>query len=46
MADTLCIIMGIVDIVAGVLIFLGFGNNILGILFGVVMIIKGGISFI
>jgi uncharacterized membrane protein YphA (DoxX/SURF4 family) len=46
MADTLCIIMGIMDIVAGVLVLLGFGNNFLGIIFGMIMIGKGGFSWI
>jgi len=46
MTDILCIIMGIMDIIAGILILLGFGSHILGILFGVIMIGKGGFSFI
>ena len=46
MADALCITMGIVDIIAGIFIILGFGHNLLGILFGIIMIGKGGISFI
>ncbi len=46
MTDTLCIIMGIADIVAGGLILLGFGSHLLGILFGIIMIVKGGMSFI
>ena len=46
MADILCIIMGLMDVIAGILILLGFGNHTLGILFGIVMIGKGGMSFI
>jgi hypothetical protein len=46
MADILCTIMGIMDIIAGGLILLGFGKNILGIIFGIAMIGKGGFSFI
>lgn len=46
MTDTLCIIMGILDIVAGGAIILGFGTNTLGIILGVLMIGKGGFSFI
>jgi len=46
MTDLLCIIMGIIDIIAGILILLGFGNNILGIILGIAMIAKGMVSFI
>jgi uncharacterized membrane protein YphA (DoxX/SURF4 family) len=46
MANTLCIIMGIMDIIAGILVILGFGSNTLTILFGAIMIGKGGFSFI
>jgi uncharacterized membrane protein YphA (DoxX/SURF4 family) len=46
MADALCITMGIADLLAGVLIILGFGSHLLGILFGIIMIVKGGFSFI
>jgi hypothetical protein len=46
MADILCIIMGIMDILAGILIIWGFGSHILGVLLGIVMIGKGGFSFI
>lgn len=46
MADILCTIMGIMDIIAGILIILNFGNNILGIIFGIAMIGKGGFSLI
>jgi hypothetical protein len=46
MADTLCIVMGVMDILAGILIILGFGSSILGIIFGIAMIGKGGFSFI
>ena len=46
MADALCIIMGIADITAGILIILSFGGSALSILFGAIMIGKGGFSFI
>lgn len=46
MTDALCIIMGIADMLAGILIILGFGSHLFGILFGVIMIVKGGFSFI
>jgi hypothetical protein len=46
MADALCIIMGILDMIAGILIILGFGSHILGILLGIIMIGKGGFSLI
>ncbi|MCK4553269.1 hypothetical protein KAT80_03625 [Candidatus Pacearchaeota archaeon] len=46
MADPLCTLMGIADIIAGVLILLGFGTSIIGIIFGIIMIGKGGISFL
>jgi hypothetical protein len=44
--DPLCMVMGIADIIAGLLIFLAFGANPLGIAFGSLMILKGGISFL
>ena len=46
MADPLCTLMGIADIIAGLLIIFGFGMNSLAIVFGLAMIIKGGMSFI
>ncbi len=46
MANILCIIMGIADIIAGILVFLAFGTNIFGIIFGLIMITKGSISFV
>ncbi len=46
MADILCTIMGIADIIAGILILLTFKTYTLGIIFGLIMIAKGGISFI
>jgi len=46
MTDILCIIMGIMDIIAGILILFGFGSHILGIIFGILLIGKGGFSFI
>lgn len=46
MADLLCVLMGIADVLAGIVIILGFGSHLLGILFGVIMIVKGGFSFI
>ena len=44
--DALCSLMGIADIVAGGLIIFGFGFNIFSIIFGGIMIVKGGISFL
>ena len=46
MADPLCALMGIVDIIAGMLIIFSLGLNTFAIVFGLIMIIKGGISFI
>ena len=46
MADLLCVLMGIADITAGIAIIYGFGAHLLGIIFGAIMIIKGGFSFI
>ena len=46
MTDPICVLMGIADIIAGVLIILGFGINSLAIVFGIVMIVKGGMSFL
>jgi hypothetical protein len=46
MADMVCTIMGIADIVAGALIIIGFGSNIFGVIFGIMMIGKGGFSFL
>ena len=44
MADPLCALMGIADIIAGLLIMFGFGMNTFAIAFGLIMIVKGGIS--
>jgi hypothetical protein len=46
MADIICIIMGIIDIIAGILILLSFSGSVLAIIFGAIMIGKGGFSFI
>jgi hypothetical protein len=46
MINVMSVVMGIADIIAGILIILGFGNSILGIIFGIAMIGKGGLSFI
>jgi len=46
MADPLCALMGIADIIAGILIMFAFGMKTLAIVFGLIMIVKGGISFI
>lgn len=45
MVDTLCILMGILDILAGILIMIGFGTNPFGLSLGILMLVKGGISF-
>jgi len=42
----MCATMGILDIIAGILIIFGFGSHALGILFGIIMIGKGGFSFV
>lgn len=46
MSDILCSIMGIADILAGGLIMYSFNFNTFSIIFGGIMIVKGGISFI
>ena len=46
MKDLACILMGIADLIAGILIIVSFGEHIFGIIFGGIMIIKGGISFL
>jgi hypothetical protein len=46
MVNALCVVMGIVDIIAGILIVLGLGYNFLGIIFSIIMIGKGVVSFI
>jgi len=46
MTDALCIFMGILDFLAGIFILIGFGTNFFGLLLGILMIIKGSISFI
>jgi len=46
MADPLCALMGIADVIAGILIMVAFGMNTLAIVFGLIMIVKGGISFV
>jgi len=46
MADKLCVFMGLMDIIAGILIILSLKSFILGIIFGIIMISKGVISFI
>jgi len=38
--------MGLMDILAGALIIFGFSNSILAVIFGVILIGKGGFSFI
>jgi hypothetical protein len=38
--------MGITDILAGGFIIWGFGTHFFGILFGIIMITKGGMSLI
>jgi hypothetical protein len=38
--------MGIADILAGAVILIGFSEHLVAILFGLAMIIKGGVSFI
>ena len=46
MTDVSCALMGIFDIVAGIMIFIGFGLNPFGFIVGGVLVIKGVISLI
>lgn len=46
MADMGSVVMGIADVIAGALILFAFGHHTLGIIFGILMIGKGGISFV
>lgn len=46
MADAICILMGLMDILAGGLVIFGFSNSILAVIFGAVLIGKGGFSFV
>lgn len=46
MADLLCSLMGILDIIAGALIMVAFDMKSLAIVFGIIMIVKGGMSFL
>jgi hypothetical protein len=45
MADLLCSLMGICDIIAGIIIIIAFMNTFSAI-FGIIMIVKGAISFL
>jgi hypothetical protein len=45
MGDSLVILMGIMDIIAGGLIAISFNFSTLSIIFGILMVIKGAISF-
>jgi uncharacterized membrane protein HdeD (DUF308 family) len=45
MADVLCVIMGVADLIAGILILTAFGTSMLGIIFGILMLVKGSMSF-
>lgn len=46
MADPLCTLMGIADIIAGIIIIVCLNSSTIGIVFGIGMILKGGISFV
>lgn len=46
MTDILCSIMGVLDIIAGVTIMFCFDFATLAMIFGFIMIGKGGFSFI
>ena len=46
MVDVLCMMMGVVCIIAGALILFGFGHHTIGMVFGILIILKGGFSFI
>ncbi len=44
MSDLLLRIMGALDILAGILIMVAFHASTLSLIFGIIMILKGGIS--
>jgi hypothetical protein len=46
MVNWACFAMGGMDLIAGGFILFGFYEHFLGIILGIAMIIKGGISFI
>jgi uncharacterized membrane protein HdeD (DUF308 family) len=46
MANALCTLMGILDVVAGILIMFAFSMKAFAIIFGLIMIVKGCMSFI
>jgi len=46
MTNPLCVLMGLADILSGLLIILGFGTHLIAIVFGIIMIVKGGFSFL
>ncbi len=46
MPDPLCVLMGVIDLIAGILILVGFGSHAIGIVFGLLVMGKGAMSFI
>ena len=45
MADVLCFIMGLVDVTVGITLLVSF-SNIFFMILGIIMLVKGGISFL
>lgn len=46
MTDVICSLMGMLDIVAGVMVIVGFSSSFIGVGIGIAMIGKGGFSFL
>ena len=46
MADLLCTIMGILDIIAGIVIVVALDLNVFSLILGALMAMKGGFSLI
>lgn len=46
MGDILCTLMGIADIIAGILIISQFNLYTIAVVFGIIMIVKGVFSFL
>jgi len=46
MTDVLCSIMGALDMIAGIIIMVAFEGSQIGIVLGMIMIIKGVFSFL
>ncbi len=46
MNDVVCYGMGILDIICGIVIMIGFGLNFFATILGVIIILKGVMSFL